>query len=116
MNFAMIFSKWNINKVQESYQMTRTKTFQQLNHENFLLGTELLWFLGSKDDVPYFIKIIQDKFYSQVYQDLEAYKKKEETIEFKYKSITLHQLVDVPDFSVADPVRSTIWKKANLPL
>lgn len=58
MNFAMIFSLWNINKAQEEYSLTRTKTFKQLTHENFLLGTELLWFLGEKEDVPYFVKII----------------------------------------------------------
>lgn len=115
MNFAMIFSKWNINQVQEGYSLTRTKTYQQLNHENFLLGKELLWFLGEKDDVPYFIKIIQDKHYNDVFAALEKYKRKEETIEAKYKSITLQQLVDIPDFSVSDPIRTTIWKKANLP-
>jgi len=64
MNFSMVFSLWNINKTQETYTLTRTKTFKQLNHENFVLGTQLLWFLGEKEDVPYFVKIIQDKHYN----------------------------------------------------
>lgn len=70
MNFALIFSLWNINKVQEGYAMTRTKTYNQLSHENFLLGQELIRFLASDQDVPYFIKIIQDKFYGMVFGDL----------------------------------------------
>jgi hypothetical protein len=113
--FAQVFSVWNKNKVQQGYTSFRTKPLGQISYENYVLGNELLRYLGQKEDVPYFIQVVQDKHYNLVFQDIQDYKKKEAQIPLKYKMQTLQQLLPRPDYSLPDEVRRKIWSLANLP-
>lgn len=72
-SFARVFSRWNMNKVQQNYTSFQKKTLAQIKYENWVLGKELITYLGEKKDVPYYIQVVQQKHYNDVYRDLQAF-------------------------------------------
>lgn len=117
LSFAQVFSRWNMNKVQEGYTSFRTKPLNQIYHENYILGMELIKYIGdTKQEIPYFIRVIEDKHFDDVYKDIERFKRKEAQIQAKYKMAALQNLLPPVDYTIPDQVHLKIWSVANLPL
>lgn len=117
LSFAQVFSRWNMNKVQEGYSSFRTKPLDQICYENYVLGLELMSYIGdTKREIPYFIRVIEDKHFDDVYKDIERYKRKEGQIASKYKMASLQNLLPPIDYTIPDQVHLKIWNVANLPL
>lgn len=117
LNFAQVFSKWNMNKVQEGYTSFRTKPLDQICYENHVLGMELIRYIeDTKEEIPYFIRVIEDKHFNDVYKDIQKYRAKEAQIALKYKTASLINLLPEVDYTIPDQVHLKIWNVANLPL
>ena len=117
MGFAQVFSPYLSNRVQQEHASFRTKPFGELQYENFVLCNQLVKYNNPKDEheVPFFIRLVRDKHFHQVFKDLQTYKTNENQIPRKYKTANLRQLVPQNDYSIADQVRLKIWNVANLP-
>lgn len=115
LKFQRLISCYLLNKAQESSpDGTRTKVFEQIYHENYILGKELMVYLDkSNSGVEY--EFFQEKYKTAILKDITKYSHLEGDINPEYKKLKIADILyDQKQSSVPDTVRNMINAKSGI--
>lgn len=115
LKFQRLMSCYLMNKIQETNPAAqRTKVYEQIYHENFILGKEIAFYF-EKQFPGVEVGIFKQKYEASIYKDISKYGHLVDDIKPEYKKMTLADIMyDKKQNTVPDTVRNMIFGKAGL--
>ena len=116
LKFIRIMAAWFLNKIEENDKHQKVKVYEQIYHENHVLGTELLKYFEEKEGANLVeIKVFAERYMEDVAKDVKKYDHLKSDIKPEYKRMRLTDIIFDDKYKNApDTVRGMIFGRAGL--
>jgi hypothetical protein len=115
LKFQRLISCYLLNKAQEiNTDGMRTKVFEQIYHENYILGKELMVYL-EKSNAAIEYEYFEARYKTSILKDIAKYAHLQADIKPEYTKMAIADILyDQKQCTVPDTVRNMIYAKAGI--